>query len=77
MLRKAVRKAAGVDGGRFEEGDSVEVIKPGSNYGKLATVVDPDWQGRVQVMMGDAVKSYLPTELQAASRVANAALLQQ
>ena len=48
--RKTLRNS--LDGmSRFEEGDSVQVIKQGSNYGKLASVVDPDWHGRVQVSM--------------------------
>ena len=51
---------------RFDSDDSVQIKKPGSMYGKLATVVNPSWQGRVQVSMGDgAIKSYLVSRPQA------------
>ena len=46
-------------------GDNVKVIKKGTQTGKIGTVTDPDWNGRVKLRMkktGD-VKSYLVHEV--------------
>ena len=56
------------------KGDHVSVIKKGTWFGATAVVINPDWQGRVQVKMKKArtkdgkdasgdIKSYKPDEL--------------
>jgi hypothetical protein len=35
----------------FSEGDRVQVIKEGSQFGKSGVVANPDWNGRVQMIM--------------------------
>jgi len=57
----------------FKKGDVVRVVKTGSMTGRTCTVVDPQWGGRVKVIMtvsskdgpdSEVEKSYLPVELE-------------
>lgn len=41
--------ARGVD--PLEKGDYVQILKRGTKFGRLATVTDPDWAGRVKVQL--------------------------
>jgi hypothetical protein len=49
----------------WREGDHVEIVKTGTQIGKTGVVSDPDWTGRVKILMDDgqgcdgATKSYL------------------
>ena len=45
---------------QFRIGESVKIVKPGRQEGKLASVTDPDWTGRVKVRMHRTgeIKSY-------------------
>jgi hypothetical protein len=50
---------------KLHVGDNVKVLKKGTQTGKVGTVTDPDWNGRVKLRMnktGD-VKSYLIHEI--------------
>jgi hypothetical protein len=48
----------------FQNGDKVRVVKAGgSTYGKEGGVSNPDWMGRVKIVVDGETKSYLPTEL--------------
>jgi hypothetical protein len=49
----------------FKNGDKVRVAKAGgSTYAKEGVVTNPDWMGRVKIVLdGGETKSYLPTEL--------------
>jgi len=50
---------------RWRVGESVTVIKKGSQTGKKGVVENPMWNGRVKVKMDDtsAVKSYKSSEI--------------
>eukprot|EP00940_MAST-03C_sp_MAST-3C-sp2_P001851 g1851.t1 len=52
--------------GTLHVGDDVRVIKKGTQTGKIGTVTDPHWNGRVKLRMYDsgATKSYLPNEIE-------------
>jgi hypothetical protein len=49
----------------FLEGDHVQVIKEGSQFGKTGVVENPEWNGRVQIIMDEdgRDKSYVSNEL--------------
>ena len=61
MAAKAAEEAKS-----WEAGDRVRVTKAGSQKGEEGTIEDPDWTGRVKVIMDSdgEVKSYLPHELE-------------
>jgi hypothetical protein len=48
----------------FQEGDVVKILKEGSHQGKLVTITDAHWAGRVKVELGGVEKSYLAKELE-------------
>ena len=49
----------------FQVGDRVKVIKFGSSkYGRIVTVVNPDWNGRIKVDMDGKIVSYKSDQLE-------------
>jgi hypothetical protein len=50
------------------KGDKVQIMKQGSNFGKIATVIDPEWQGMVKVKLDGDTKSYELSDLILASK---------
>jgi hypothetical protein len=59
------RSKVGVDDTQYLKGDSVRILKKGTQYDRIGEMIDPHWSAsRLKVQVGGGIRSYEPSELQ-------------
>jgi hypothetical protein len=67
LSTKQAAKKAGETNFVAKTGDSVVIVKVGANEGRIAEVVEPDWNGMMKVAIDGTIKSYKHAHLERVS----------